>query len=335
MMNRLTNLLKVENLKTYFYTEDGIIKAVDGVGFSVDKKQTVGIVGESGCGKSITALSIMQLIQSPPGKIIDGKIWFKGDDLLAYPEKRMRHIRGNDISMIFQEPMTSLNPVYTVGNQIIEVLLLHQNMKLKEARGKAINMLETAGIPRANRVIDEFPHQLSGGMKQRAIIAMALACNPKLLIADEPTTALDVTIQAQILNLINAKKEEFKTGVILITHDLGIIAEMAEEVVVMYAGRVVEHAGVIDIFENPMHPYTIGLQNSSPDIKGNKKRLHVIRGSVPDPINMPPGCAFNPRCDNAINICQEKAPVLKELSDGRKVRCWLYVNHEEEREEII
>ncbi len=325
----MNELLKVENLKTYFYTEDGVVKAVNGVDFSVNKKQTVGIVGESGCGKSITSLSIMRLIPQPPGKIEAGKIWLNNENLLSYSEKQMRKVRGNEISMIFQEPMTSLNPVYTIGEQIMEALLLHQNMNPKEAREKAIEMLETVGIPRANQVVDEYPHQLSGGMRQRGMIAMALACNPKLLIADEPTTALDVTIQAQILELMNNVKEDFETGIILITHDLGVIAEMAEEVVVMYSGRVVEHASVYDIFENSLHPYTSGLKASIPDIKDDKSRLKVIPGVVPNPINIPPGCAFHPRCDKAMDICTEKMPALKEVAKNHHVRCWLHVEEEE------
>jgi len=328
----LDHLLKVENLKTYFYTEDGVVKAVNGVDFTVNKKQTVGIVGESGCGKSISSMSIMKLIPDPPGKIVDGNIWFNNENLINFSESKMRKVRGNDISMIFQEPMTSLNPVFTVGDQICEVLLLHQNMHLKEARDKAIEMLDTVGIPRANKVIDEYPHQLSGGMRQRAMIAMSLACNPQLLIADEPTTALDVTIQAQILDLMNQMKEEFETGIILITHDLGVIAEMAEEVVVMYAGRVVEHGSVYDIFENPLHPYTIGLQESIPNVEDKKERLKVIQGVVPNPINMPPGCAFHPRCDQVKDVCHKKVPELKEVEKGRQVRCWLFTDREEVEE---
>ncbi len=326
----MSNLLQVENLKTFFYTEDGVVKALNGVDFTVDKKQTVGIVGESGCGKSITSMSIMRLIPSPPGKIEDGEIWFNGQNLLNLSERKMRHIRGNDISMIFQEPMTSLNPVYPIGDQIMEVLILHQNYKQKGARERAAEMLDIVGIPRPQKVVEEYPHQLSGGMRQRAMIAMALACNPKLLIADEPTTALDVTIQAQILELMNDLKKEFDTGIILITHDLGVIAEMADQVVVMYAGRVVEHTDVYTAFENPAHPYTRGLQESIPYADEGKSRLKVIRGNVPNPIYMPSGCAFNPRCDQAMDICQEKIPALKQVGDMHKVRCWLYVDEEGE-----
>ncbi len=322
-------LLEVENLKTYFYTEDGVVKAVNGVDFSVDRQETVGIVGESGCGKSITSMSIMRLIPSPPGKIKEGKIYFENEDLLAYPESKMRGIRGNEISMIFQEPMTSLNPVYTVGDQIMEALILHQNISPKTARQKAIDSLETVRIPRSEKVVDEYPHQLSGGMRQRAMIAMALACNPKLLIADEPTTALDVTIQAQILDLMNDLKKEYEAGVILITHDLGVIAEMCDDVVVMYAGRVVEHADVYSIFEKPKHPYTIGLQNSIPDVKEKKPRLKVVRGNVPNPLNVPLGCPFHPRCDEVMEVCKEKVPALVETEKGHTVRCWLHTNQEE------
>jgi len=323
------NLLKVENLKTYFYTEDGVVKAVNGVDFSVDRKETVGIVGESGCGKSITSMSIMRLIPNPPGKITDGKIYFNNENLLDYPESKMRSIRGNDISMIFQEPMTSLNPVYTIGDQIVEALILHRGLSPKEAYKKAVETLETVRIPRAEKVVGEYPHQLSGGMRQRAMIAMALACNPKLLIADEPTTALDVTIQAQILGLMNDLKDEFETGVILITHDLGVIAEMCDDVVVMYAGRVVEHTDVFSIFENPKHPYTIGLQNSIPDVEEKKPRLKVVRGTVPSPLNLPPGCPFHPRCDEVMDVCVEKVPALVEVEKGHTVRCWLHTNQEE------
>lgn len=325
----MTGLLQVENLKTYFYTEDGIIRAVNGVDFSIDKKQTIGLVGESGCGKSVTALSIIKLVPSPPGKIVEGKLWFEGKDLLTYPETKMKAVRGNDISIIFQEPMSSLNPVYTIGNQIMEILLLHQDVNKKEAREKTIEMLNTVGIAQAHRIIDEYPHQLSGGMRQRVMIAMSLTCNPKLLIADEPTTALDVTIQAQILDLMNKLKDEFQTGIIFITHDLGVVAEMADEVVVMYGGMVVEHAGTFEIFDTPLHPYTIGLQNSIPDLNSPKSRLQVIKGSVPNPINMPPGCSFNPRCDKAMDICSYNIPALKKINNNHKVRCWLYVNEGE------
>ncbi len=322
-------LLKVENLKTYFYTEDGVVRAVDGVDFSVDRKQIVGIVGESGCGKSITSMSIMGLIPRPPGRIEGGRILFNNEDLLTYPESKMRRIRGNEISMIFQEPMTSLNPVYTIGDQIVEALILHRHYSPREARGQAVEALERVRVPRAEKVVDEYPHQLSGGMRQRAMIAMALACYPKLLIADEPTTALDVTIQAQILDLINALKEDFNTGIILITHDLGVIAEMSDQVVVMYAGRVVEKADVYDIFENPMHPYTMGLKNSIPEVKSKKPRLAVVRGTVPNPLNTPPGCAFHPRCDYVMDVCSEKVPALVELENGHLVRCFLHTSRGE------
>jgi len=318
-------LLEVRGLKTYFYTEDGVVPAVDGVDFSLDKGETLGIVGESGCGKSVTSLSIMRLVPSPPGKIVSGKILFKGEDLVKKSEAGMREIRGNDISMIFQEPMTSLNPVFTIGNQITEVIELHQGLSKQQAINKAIEMLKLVGIPSAEQRINEYPHQLSGGMRQRVMIAMALACNPELLIADEPTTALDVTIQAQILELMKDLKKKLGTAIILITHDLGVVAEMAENVLVMYAGKVVEYADVKSLFKDPKHPYTIGLLGSIPRLDVVKKKLHVIKGVVPNPFEMPEGCRFNPRCDYAKDICRQKEPPLKELEGNRQVRCWKYI----------
>lgn len=325
----MKNLLEVKNLKTHFYTEDGIVPAVNGVDFSLKPGQTLGIVGESGCGKSITSMSIMRLIPTPPGKIVDGEIIFDDKNIVKLSEAEMRKIRGNDIAMIFQEPMTSLNPVYTIGSQIMEAIMLHQNMDKKAAREKCIEMLNLVGIPRAAEVVDDYPHQFSGGMRQRAMIAMALSCNPKLLIADEPTTALDVTIQAQIIELMKELKEKLNTAIMLITHDLGVVAEMADHVIVMYAGRVVEEANVVDLFKDPKHPYTVGLMKSKPSLEGGAKRLDVIPGSVPNPLAMPKGCSFHPRCSHAMEICQKQIPELEEISLGRKVRCWLYTSERE------
>lgn len=317
-------LLEVKNLRTHFFTEDGVVPAVDGVDFELKPGETLGIVGESGCGKSVTSISVLGLVPNPPGKIIDGEILFEGRDLVKLPESEMQKIRGNDIAMIFQEPMTSLNPVFTIGRQITEAIMLHQKVDKKGARERCIEMLKLVGIPRAEEALDEYPHQFSGGMRQRAMIAMALSCNPKLLIADEPTTALDVTIQAQIIELMRDLKEKLNTAIMLITHDLGVVAEMADHVIVMYAGRVVEEADVIDLFKDPKHPYTVGLMKSKPTLEGNARRLDVIPGAVPNPLSMPPGCAFNPRCPHAMDICREKMPNLINLEGDRKVRCWLY-----------
>ncbi len=315
------NLLEVKDLRTYFYTDDGVVKAVDGVEFEVKAGETIGIVGESGCGKSITAMSILRLIQSPPGKIVSGEILFEGEDLVKVSEKRIREIRGNSISMIFQEPMTSLNPVFTAGYQIEEILKLHQNLDEKEAREKAIEMIRMVGIPNPERIADEYPHQLSGGMRQRIMIAMALACRPKMLIADEPTTALDVTIQAQILDLMNDLKEKLNTSIMLITHDLGVIAEMADHVIVMYSGKVVEDAPTIELFENPKHPYTIGLMSSIPSLAKEGQRLETIPGVVPNPLYLPKGCYFHPRCKYATSECREVQPELVEIAPGHKSAC--------------
>lgn len=324
-------LVKVENLRTHFYTEDGEVPAVDGVDFYINRGETLGVVGESGCGKSVTSLSIMRLIPDPPGKILKGSsIEFEGEELLTKRESAMRKIRGNDISMIFQEPMTSLNPVYTCGDQIMEAIILHQGLSEREARAQAIDMLKLVGIPDPDKRVDEYPHQLSGGMRQRIMIAMALSCNPKLLIADEPTTALDVTIQAQILELMKRLKDELGMAIMLITHDLGVIAEMAERVVVMYAGKIVEEGNVFDIFADPQHPYTEGLLNSIPRLDRPGGRLHVIEGVVPNPLNMPVGCYFNPRCPYVMDVCRAKQPELQEV-DGRRVACWL---HDEDREGV-
>jgi peptide/nickel transport system ATP-binding protein/oligopeptide transport system ATP-binding protein len=323
-------LIEVRGLKTYFYTEDGIVRAVDGVDYVIDHEKTLGVVGESGCGKSVTALSIMGLVQIPPGKIDAGEILFhlNGEviDLTKLNPKgrQMRAIRGNEIAMIFQEPMTSLNPVYTIGNQIMEAIILHQKLNKKNAKIKAIEMLRAVGIPLPEQRVDEYPHQLSGGMRQRAMIAMAMSCNPSLLIADEPTTALDVTIQAQVLELMNALRAEFHASIQFITHDLGVIAGMADDVVVMYLGRIVEASNVREVFHNGKHPYTQGLMNSIPSLAAEKKRLEPIKGVVPDPFDVPAGCGFEPRCPHAMEICKTKMPDLKEVAPGHTTACWLY-----------
>jgi len=316
-------LLEVSDLKTHFFTDDGVVKAVDGVSFSVDKKESFGLVGESGCGKSITALSIIRLIPNPPGKIVGGNILLEGEDLVNKSEREMQKIRGKEISMIFQEPMTSLDPLFTIGDELIEVLMLHQNLDRKEAMKKSIEMLKVVGIPEAEKRIKEYPHQLSGGMRQRAMIAMALSCNPKLLIADEPTTALDVTIQAQILRLIEDLKDDFSTAVLLITHDLGVVAETCKNVAVMYAGKIVEQGNVDDIFENPLHPYTVGLNNAIPRLDVDKKRLQIIEGNVPNLIDMPKGCKFYPRCPYVMDICRTVEPPLEKKENGHLSRCYL------------
>lgn len=321
----MDKLLEVKNLRTYFYTEDGVVPALDGIDFYIKPGETLGVVGESGCGKSVTSLSILRLIPNPPGKILEGsKVYFEGEDLLAMHEKDMRHIRGNKISMIFQEPMTSLNPVFKIGSQISEVLMLHQHLNKQEARQKSIEMLELVGIPRPEKIVDEYPHSLSGGMRQRAMIAMALACNPKLLIADEPTTALDVTIQAQILELMKKLKQDFNASVMLITHNLGVVAETCQRIIVMYAGKVVEEGDVYSIFEDPKHPYTQGLLKSIPSIEEKQSKLESIPGMVPNPLNMPSGCRFEPRCSCAMKICKTKEPGLTNLGVERNVRCFLY-----------
>ena len=315
-------VLEVKNLKTYFYTDEGEIPAVDGVDFSLERGETLAIVGESGCGKSVTSLSILRLIATPPGKIVDGEILYNGRDLLKLSEKEMRSVRGNDISMIFQEPMTSLNPVFTVGKQIMESLIYHQNMTKEQARERAIEMLRMVDIPNPEKCINNYPHNLSGGMRQRVMIAMALACNPKVLIADEPTTALDVTIQAQILKLMAELQKKTETGIILITHDLGIVAQIARNVMVMYAGEAVEYADVRSIFKDPRHPYTIGLLKSIPSIHETQDELYTIKGMVPSPKNLPKGCLFAPRCEYATERCLQERPSLVDIGEGRKLRCW-------------
>ncbi len=318
------NLVEIKNLKTYFYTEDGIVKAVDDVSFNIREGEIIGVVGESGCGKSVTAMSIMRLIPSPPGKIVGGEILFEDKNILELKGDEIRKIRGNDIAVIFQEPMTSLNPIFTIGYQIEEVIMLHQKLNKAQARGKAVEMLKLVGVPRAEDIVKCYPHELSGGMRQRAMIAMAVSCNPKLLIADEPTTALDVTIQAQILDIMKDLKKKLNTSIMLITHDLGVIAEMAEYVVVMYAGKVIEEAPVIELFENPMHPYTEGLMKSKPSLDKDVDRLYSIPGQVPNPINMPEECYFCARCPKAMDICRKKQPPTYEIRKGHKVACFLY-----------
>lgn len=316
-------LLQIRNLKTHFFLDEGVIPAVDGIDLEVNRKETLALVGESGCGKSITSFSILKLLPER-GKIVEGEILFDGKELLVLPEEEMVRIRGNEISMIFQEPMTSLNPVMTIGDQVAESLILHQELGRKEARLRAVELLKLVGFPRAEEVVDEYPHQLSGGMRQRAMIAMAISCNPKLLIADEPTTALDVTIQAQILDLMREVKERFDTSILLITHDLGVVAEMADRVVVMYAGRVVEEADVFRLFEQPAHPYTEGLLKSVPSLEEEQERLYSIRGNVPSPDEWPKGCKFAPRCEKAWQRCHMDEPNLREIAPGHRVRCFLY-----------
>lgn len=318
-------VLEVNNLSTHFFTDSGVVKSVDGVSFYLDQEETLGVVGESGSGKSVTSLSIMRLIASPPGKIVSGQILFKGQDLVNKSQHDMRHIRGNEMAMIFQEPMTSLNPVYSVGNQIAEAMLVHQKLSKKEAMNRAVEMLKLVGIPAPETRVHDYPHQLSGGMRQRVMIAMALSCNPELLIADEPTTALDVTIQAQILELLKKMKREFHMATLIITHDLGVVAEMTDRVVVMYAGKMVEQGPTNELFSSPLHPYTQGLLESIPRLDQDRsKRLHIIEGTVPNLTNLPQGCSFAPRCPQAMDICREKTPVLTSYGADRHVSCWLH-----------
>lgn len=316
-------ILQIENLQTHFFTDRGQVPAVDGIDITVKKGEIVGIVGESGCGKSVTSLSVMRLVPNPPGKIVGGAIKFKGEDLASASEKRMRELRGNEIAMIFQEPMTSLNPVYTIGDQIGEAVRLHTKASKKEAKQRAVEMLKKVGIPRAEAIVDEYPHQLSGGMRQRVMIAMAMACDPELLIADEPTTALDVTIQAQILDLMRKLNEESQTAIMMITHDLGVVAEMCHRVVVMYAGNIVEEGDVRTILKEPKHPYTIGLLNSIPKMEETKERLYSIPGNVPIPGSLKVGCRFAPRCEHATDQCRTQMPALKTVGEGHRSRCWL------------
>ncbi|MBT9133791.1 MAG: Oligopeptide transport ATP-binding protein OppD [Firmicutes bacterium] len=316
-------LLEVNNLRTSFRDKDGhYIPAVDGITFHVDQGETLGIVGESGCGKSVTMMSVMRLLDIPPARVEAESIKLLGQDLLSQSEKAMQGIRGNLMSMIFQEPMTSLNPVFTIGDQIAETLELHQKLRKPAALARAIDLLRKVGIPSAERRALDYPHQLSGGMRQRVMIAMALACTPKLLIADEPTTALDVTIQAQILDLIRDLRQELGMSIVLITHDLGVVAETADRVVVMYAGKIVEEASALDLFERPKHPYTEGLLHSIPRLDRRSDRLHVIKGVVPHPMHMPLGCRFNPRCPYAQERCYTESPLEVNIGDGHRVSCW-------------
>ncbi len=318
--SNLQHLLEVRDLRVYFYTEDGILKAVDGVNFQIRAGETLGLVGESGCGKSVTAFSILQLLPAPPAKYEGGEIIFADENLLAKSERQLRSVRGNAISMIFQEPMSSLNPIMPIGKQIVETIIEHQKKSKHEARALAVEMLRRVGIPSPESRFDVYPHQLSGGMKQRVMIAMALVCNPQLLIADEPTTALDVTIQAQILELLKALQNEFNMSVLLITHDLGVVAETCDNVAVMYAGKIVEYARVNELFENPKHPYTHGLFRSLPSIADKKETLDAIPGTVPNPLDFPTGCRFRNRCPLAQDLCKEEPP-LRALAPAHLVAC--------------
>ncbi|HQO45425.1 MAG TPA: ABC transporter ATP-binding protein [Rectinema sp.] len=318
-------ILQVKDLKTYFNVDEGVVKAVDGVSFELHRSETLGIVGESGSGKSVTNLSIINLIPTPPGKIVGGEVLFHGTDLLKLPPSEIRHIRGNKISMIFQDPMTSLNPFLRISTQMIETIQLHQGLDKKAAKEKAIEMLKFAGIPAPEKRIDQYPHQFSGGMRQRVMIAMALSCNPEILIADEPTSALDVTIQAQILELIKELTRKLGTAVILITHSLGVVAGMCDTICVMYAGRIVERGRTEDIFESPKHPYTMGLIRSVPRLdQETKTRLYSIPGQPPNVIDLPDCCPFYPRCEQAMDICREKYPSIVSFENNQSVACWLY-----------
>lgn len=318
------HVLEVNDLQTHFYSDAGVVRAVDGVSFAIKKGETLGIVGESGSGKSVTSLSIMRLLRDTPGKIAGGEIVYNGRNLVEAKESEMRKIRGNEIAMIFQEPMTSLNPVFKIGRQIEEAILLHTKCTKQQARERAIEMLTAVGISRPDKVVDSFPHQLSGGMRQRVMIAMAMSCDPQLLIADEPTTALDVTIQAQILELMKKLTVDFETSILLITHDLGVVAEMCDRVVVMYAGRAVEESDVYTIFENPKHPYTQGLLASTLTLGEKVERLQSIPGNVPIPSKMPEGCKFAPRCPHAMERCWAEEPTYDAYSENHHVRCFLY-----------
>ncbi|MDR9853721.1 ABC transporter ATP-binding protein [Paenibacillus sp. VCA1] len=318
------NLVEFRNLQTHFRTSAGVVKAVDDVSFTIREGETLCVVGESGCGKSVTAMSLMRLVESPPGNIVGGEIVFEGKDLLKMNNNEMRRIRGNEISIIFQEPMSSLNPVLTIGEQITEPLMLHLMLDRKAAKKRAIELINLVGIPRAEDIFHAYPHELSGGMRQRIMIAIALSCDPKLLIADEPTTALDVTIQAQILDLMRDIKKKLNTSIMLITHDLGVVAEMADFVVVMYAGKVIEEAPVIELFKNPKHPYTRGLMKAKPVINQSQERLYTIPGQVPNPIELGNNCHFHDRCQFCMDICKVKEPPLRAHESGHKTACWLY-----------
>ncbi|SDK05253.1 ABC transporter ATP-binding protein [Sediminibacillus albus] len=331
-MKEETPILEVKQLHTHFFTKAGVVKAVDGVHFDIKPGETLGIVGESGSGKSITAMSIMRLIPSPPGKIVDGQVLFKGENLLNKSEKQMRKIRGKEISMIFQDPMTSLNPVFTIEKQMVETILVHENLNKQQARNRAVELLELVGIPEARGRLKNYPHEFSGGMRQRVMIAMALACNPEVLIADEPTTALDVTIQAQILELLAKLQKELGMAIIMITHDLGVVSEVCDRVMVMYAGKPVEYTDKKSLFKQPKHPYTLGLMNSIPKISAKKEKLEAIEGLPPDLRALPGGCSFAPRCSQATEICLTTDPVLIEHGNNHHVRCLLY---EEETEKVV
>ena len=325
-------LLEVNDLRTYFYTQEGVVKAVDGTSYSVEEGETLGLVGESGCGKSVSALSILRLIPSPPGKIVSGEIMFQGRDLLKLDESEMRRIRGNDIAMVFQEPMTSLNPVLTIGRQITESLELHQDLRGRAARERAVELLELVGIPAARSRIDDYPHQFSGGMRQRVMIAMAMSCNPKILLADEPTTALDVTIQAQILEVMARLSHEFGTAVIIITHNLGVVARYADRVNVMYAGKVIERADAAELYNNPKHPYTVGLLNSVPRLdEQRQEKLIPIEGLPPDLAHLPEGCSFYPRCDWRQDQCLAEYPGITQVEGEHQTACWEWQNVGRER----
>jgi oligopeptide transport system ATP-binding protein len=328
----MTTLLRIENLRTRFYTEDGVVHAVNGVSYEMQEGETLGVVGESGCGKSVHALSILRLIPDPPGKIEDGQVWFNGRDLLQVRESEMRSIRGAEIAMVFQDPMSSLNPVLKVGFQIMEALMLHQSMRAGEARERALDLLDMVGIPAAKQRLDEYPHQYSGGMRQRAMIAMALSCSPKLLIADEPTTALDVTIQAQIVDLVERLQDQFGMAVMWITHDLGVVADLARTINVMYAGYIIERGPVDSIYEQPLHPYTIGLLSSLPRLdEAPGTKLRSIPGLPPDLTNLPVGCPFAARCPFVIDRCLEEMPPLEDAEpEGHLVACWRWTEIAEE-----
>ena len=319
----MANLLEVKDLATHFFTQDGVVKAVDGISYNLAEGEVLGVVGESGCGKSVHALSIMRLVANPPGRTVGGEILFEGENLLNMDDSEMRHIRGNRIAMVFQEPMTSLNPVLTIGRQLTETLELHQNMARQEARAPAAELLQTVGIPDAESRLSDYPHQFSGGMRQRVMIAMALSCNPRLIIADEPTTALDVTIQAQILELMRDLAEEFGTAMVIITHNLGVVARYAHRVVVMYAGKIVETGTAHDIYRNPRHPYTLALLNSVPRLDATERvRLDAIQGLPPDLVDLPQGCSFAPRCKYAYERCTQETPILVETDTNHTSACW-------------
>ncbi|SFD96043.1 peptide/nickel transport system ATP-binding protein [Lentibacillus persicus] len=322
------SLLELHDLHTHFFTDNGEIPAVNGVSFTLDNGEIVGIVGESGCGKSVTSLSVMQLVPNPPGKIVSGYIKFKGENIVNASPKRMKQIRGNEIGMIFQEPMTSLNPLFTIGNQLIEAIRFHRKLSKKEARQESVDLLKLVGIPRAEAIIDEYPHQLSGGMRQRVMIAMSVSCDPDILIADEPTTALDVTIQAQILDIMRDLNKERDTAILLITHDLGVVAELCDRVIVMYAGEVVEEGSVREILKDPQHPYTKGLIRSLPKLHGEDQKLYSIPGTVPKPGMGNVGCQFAPRCEYAFARCFKEKPELYNVGEKRTSRCFLYDNKE-------